>query len=473
MSSVFYTADGRKMNMERFADANATPSLEDSLRLRGNLSLDGTIRAGKFLMADGSEMKTVVQEQKVSALPDSVSFDAQGNMVVGSKTNANKLMFSTKWSGFPDDKPNGAEISNDTDAFKQLMIVGNKSAGGVRTVGTWDKLVVHGELNVPEGGNEVIQKPNGELRINKQGIMFGGPNKDREINSGQITAGLHIPNSLNIVGMSADGGAGSRRVDMWAEGGFNIYGPVNAERLSAVNIVKGPENNRHIFHTPDDDRKGLWIAPAKDDAASDWDWGKSLNITRKDGVTVSQIKLGSLTLSDNNGMLRVAKGDKVLDINPEVAFVTEGYGPGVFTFTVYQAGDGANYRTRIIKWNDFTDNFDVLNKIGVGGDNALVRCQFRVKNARAENTNLAFKVGSDDGNRVIVRYPKQQNSTVDDMKGWKLQGTTFYDYSFTAGPLGSNTDTMDVTIEMYEKEGGESFIIQNLRSAIDGKFWLL
>ncbi len=418
MSSVFYTADGRKMNMERFADANATPSLEDSLRLRGNLSLDGTIRAGKFLMADGSEMKTVVQEQKVSVLPESVSFDAQGNMTV-------------------------------------------KKGGSMETV------------KVLGGDNASIQTPNGELRMNKQGIMFGGPNDKREINSGQITAGLHVPNSLNIVGMSADGGAASRRIDMWAEGGLNVYGPINAERLAAVNVVKGPEKNRQIFHSPDDDRKGLWIAPAKDDAASDWDWGKSLNITRNDGVIVSQLKIGSLTLSDNNGMLRVAKGDKVLDINPEVAFVTEGYGPGVFTFTVYQAGDGANYRTRIIKWDQFTDNFDVLNKIGAGGDNVLVRCQFRVKNAKAENTNLAFKVGSDDGNRVIVRYPKQQNSTVDDMKGWKDQGTTFYDYSFTAGPLGSNTDTMDVTIEMYERGGGEAFIIQNLRSAIDGKFWLL
>ena len=150
MPGIFYTADGRKMNLEGFADAGPSPasSLEDSLRLKGNLSLDGTIRAGKFLMADGSEMKTVIQEQKVAAIPETVTFDAQGNMAVGSKGNNNKLLFSTKWTGFPDDKPNGAEISNDTDGFKQLMIVGNKSAGGVRTVGVWDKLNVNGQLCV-------------------------------------------------------------------------------------------------------------------------------------------------------------------------------------------------------------------------------------------------------------------------------------------------------------------------------------
>jgi len=47
-----------------------------------------------------------------------------------------------------------------------------------------------------------------------------------------------------------------------------------------VNMVKGPNANRFIFHTPDDNRKGLWIAPAKDDGASDWLWGNGLNLKR-------------------------------------------------------------------------------------------------------------------------------------------------------------------------------------------------
>lgn len=168
MSNIFFTADGRKINLERFGDVTpsitsvtqpTTPTstpvaslsskeLDDSLRLKGNLSLDGTIRAGKFLMADGSEMKTVVNETKVMALPETISFDAQGNMTVGSKVNNNKLRFSTQWSAFPDDKKDGAEISNDTDVYKTLMIVGNKSAGGPRSVSVWDKLTVNGQLCV-------------------------------------------------------------------------------------------------------------------------------------------------------------------------------------------------------------------------------------------------------------------------------------------------------------------------------------
>jgi hypothetical protein len=57
--------------------------------------------------------------------------------------------------------------------------------------------------------------------------MFGGPNAaGKEINSAQITAGLHAPNSLNIVGMSSGAGHQDRRVDIWHEGGLTHNGPV-------------------------------------------------------------------------------------------------------------------------------------------------------------------------------------------------------------------------------------------------------
>jgi hypothetical protein len=377
MSNIFFTADGRKLNLERFGDVTPTqPSqptqpvvqppavqsakeLEDSLRLKGNLSLDGTIRAGRFLMADGSEMKTVVNEQKVMALPETVSFDAQGNMTVGNKVNNNKLRLSNQWSEFASNE--GAEISNDTKDYKTLMIVGNKSAGGTRSVGVWDKLTVHGQLCVsdkcvdknsfgassntfskgdgwgsvininapvqPESlyslnfgdgknvherqagmgyvkgqpsvvgnargtlathihqdddwqlyssgwnpllsvkggtgntrvkgqlvvdGVAPLSEPNGQLRISNNGIMFGGPNnKDKEVNSAQISAGLHQANSLNIVGMSSAKGHQDRRVDMWAEGGFNVNGPINTgNKITATGGINNMVDNRNDDQPP-------------------------------------------------------------------------------------------------------------------------------------------------------------------------------------------------------------------------------
>lgn len=73
-----------------------------------------------------------------------LSIEPNGDLITG----RNPIKFSSGWSGFPDDKTNGAEISNDTSNYKTLMIVGNKSSNGPRNVGIWDRLTVNGDLVV-------------------------------------------------------------------------------------------------------------------------------------------------------------------------------------------------------------------------------------------------------------------------------------------------------------------------------------
>jgi hypothetical protein len=80
-----------------------------------------------------------------------------------------------------------------------------------------------GSFEISGGDVEQIKGPNGNLKINKHGIMFGGANNKTEFNSAQISAGIHEANSLNIVGMSNSAG-GNRRVHVWAEGGFIVNG---------------------------------------------------------------------------------------------------------------------------------------------------------------------------------------------------------------------------------------------------------
>lgn len=65
-------------------------------------------------------------------------------------TGSNPIRFTSAWSGFPDAVTNQAEISNDTVAYKTLMIVGNKSAGLGRRVSVWDRLEVNGKIKVAE-----------------------------------------------------------------------------------------------------------------------------------------------------------------------------------------------------------------------------------------------------------------------------------------------------------------------------------
>jgi hypothetical protein len=77
------------------------------------------------------------------------SIRGQTNILTGS----NPIRFSSAWTGFTEDKTNGAEISNDTSGHKTLMIVGNKSNGGGRRVSVWDILEVNGSFQVNNNGN--------------------------------------------------------------------------------------------------------------------------------------------------------------------------------------------------------------------------------------------------------------------------------------------------------------------------------
>jgi hypothetical protein len=102
-----------------------------------------------------------------------------------------------------------------TDDLIRMRHVGSKQTGI-----QFDTRPGHGDIHVP----------NGEMKISRGGIMFGGPNNGKEHNSAQISAGQHVPNSLNIVGMSSGKGHQDRRVDMWTEGGLHLHGGVQANQ---------------------------------------------------------------------------------------------------------------------------------------------------------------------------------------------------------------------------------------------------
>lgn len=86
-------------------------------------------------------------------------------------------------------------------------------------------------------GTGDMSNPNGIMKITRQGIMFGGPNDiTREGNSAQISAGRHVANSLNIVGMSSDKNAATRKIDIWAEGGMTVRGNLNWSGILQGNV---------------------------------------------------------------------------------------------------------------------------------------------------------------------------------------------------------------------------------------------
>lgn len=113
------------------------------------------------------------------------------------------------------------------------------------TVGAGDKtsnLLVNGSVGI--GGNAVPlaplsisaaagkdSNPDGSMHITNGCILFGGSNNGREVNSAQISAGKHVADSLNIVGMTSGTDFNTRKVEIWAEGGLKVNGSVSASKF--------------------------------------------------------------------------------------------------------------------------------------------------------------------------------------------------------------------------------------------------
>lgn len=136
----------------------------------------------------------------------------------------NPIRITTAWTGFPDATINQAEVSNDTEKYRALMIVGNQSAGQGRKVAIWDRLDVNGFLYV-NGNMSISQElvpsagsancgitfpsdPGGGLgdsawlkyypRIGENCTLEIGTSNDRDDNisltsSGNVGIGTHIP----------------------------------------------------------------------------------------------------------------------------------------------------------------------------------------------------------------------------------------------------------------------------------------
>jgi hypothetical protein len=94
-----------------------------------------------------------------------------------------------------------------------------------------------GAFSASGGDLAGIQNPTANTRINKSGIIFGGNNAGHQLDSAQISAGTHVSNSLDIVGMSTGNDAQTRKITMWAEGGLNVKGSTTTE--GPVNITGG------------------------------------------------------------------------------------------------------------------------------------------------------------------------------------------------------------------------------------------
>lgn len=193
------------LNYLKLSDALYAPNMLSSSILSSNLSANtinaGTINSDSVSISGinvGDKIKSLQSTDSVTSelllhlqdeqsgltnLIKNIQTEMQSNKPVytanGSISDTNliqNIKFTNAWSGYPDSRQDAAEISNDINKFKTLMIVGNKSKSdgkGVRTVGIWDELNVNGNLNVTGGLNGTKSSVfdwvgNGIFRADKQ-----------------------------------------------------------------------------------------------------------------------------------------------------------------------------------------------------------------------------------------------------------------------------------------------------------------
>ncbi len=198
---------GGDFNARGIANFKGPVTMEDDVMGNKNITVGGAFNAQGSALFKG--LVTAEDELVVGK-----------SAVFGGKLNlSNALLLGTENIEHPD-VGDGAFYRADgqlqiaTDDLIRLRHVGTKQTG------------IQFDVRGDKPGD--IQNPNGQTKISRWGIMFGGDNNDREINSAQISAGALEPDSLNIVGMSKDKEKSSRRVDMFAEGGFKLNGSMYA-----------------------------------------------------------------------------------------------------------------------------------------------------------------------------------------------------------------------------------------------------
>lgn len=203
-------------------------------------------------------------------------------------------------------------------------------------------LIKIGDSNYPESGNPEMVFTG----------FAGGNAYSSSIRSGKGTDLQFITNGETRAIMNADA--------LNVTNGLNVKG----------NLVlgEGKEKNKWILHTPDDDRKSLYIAFRNKDLAGgkgDWDWEKQVQVTSTGDVSMN----GNLSI--NKGYLNIDKG-QTNDLALALRSSGAGWGSGMQfintaqggkNYGIYSGSDGALH---------FADNAAGQDRVVIKGSEVQV-----------------------------------------------------------------------------------------------------
>jgi hypothetical protein len=559
MSRLTFAANGSIIKNNRTIESMADTKPLDYFNLAGNLKLAGSIRATNFIKEDGTALESVTVNKL--ALPENVyylnkrvgineenpqaDFDVKGTTrLQGGLTGSDALFAGSFISQGPGTFRGPVTVEGEFVANKDAGVRGNFGVGGnfgIKGTSTFAGPVtaesefvankdagVRGNFGV--GGNFGIQGTStfagpvtaeGEFVANKDAGVRGnfgvggnfGTQGTNTFKGPMTVEGEFVANK--DAGVRGNFGVAG---NFGTQGTATFKGPVIAsEDITATRHLIASGNasvagdihfngaNKWIIHTPDDDRRIMYMAPGND--KGEWMWDKQTMFLNNGNIQSTGAIVVGNAASDANGEqivigktnesnLRLGRhGDyswiqshagKPLKINPlgndiclqDVCFnkddlknIKSSYGSkGSILVKVF--GDGFSPATLTITSDSVSDNMDILALSGIGvKNNSKASVYFNIKLKDGAQPGK-FTVTSDDGiafeysnnNYLISGWENNINDSITrDTRGWKSQGDTPYDYTI---PNVSYNGIIKCRLAWFNGGGGSTFRITGLKTAI-------
>jgi len=233
----------------------------------------------KFADVSSADIKQAVKDvyqadvESIRNLSNVATKLQNGSLTVPGPMVTNNLQLATGQWGVNHKGERHSYIVNDDTNFKKLMIVGNNTAGGAREVGIWDNLTVNGNTNI-----------SGAVNVANGGRYYG----DRHFfNDVEKCGNLRVGCAWGIPGIYSED-AGKDLVLGAASGNVKVNG---------ANLIKSGGNNWN-FHTPNDNRRTMYITPSKKYDNMDWNWDKAVTINENGDLSSGTITIKNGTWDD-------------------------------------------------------------------------------------------------------------------------------------------------------------------------------
>jgi hypothetical protein len=182
------------------------------------------------------------------------------------------------------------------DARQAVKEIYNADVDAIRNLSSVATKLQAGGLNVPG----VMKTNKINLTTDKWENQHEGNNKSYVVNDDGNYK------KLMLVGNDT-GGGGVRRVGMWDDVEIsrdlqvNGYLRTRGTNFTAGDLVMNGGNN-WLFHTPDDNRRTMYVAPSKAYGNEDWNWDKSTEFNPDGSIIVK----GNITAGGKNILSELA-----------------------------------------------------------------------------------------------------------------------------------------------------------------------